>query len=66
MTKKEPRFVRTYHQGKMVGFEIWVDTLTGVHYLYRQCGYAGGMTVLLDADGKPVITPVTPDLTAEK
>jgi hypothetical protein len=29
-----------------------------VNYLFRQSGYAGGMTVLLDREGKPVITPV--------
>ena len=38
--------------------EIWVDKETGVNYLYRQSGYAGGMTVLLDKDGKPIISSV--------
>ena len=33
-----------------------VDTETGVHYLTWQSGYAGGITPLLGADGKPVIT----------
>lgn len=33
-----------------------VDTQTGVHYLTWQSGYAGGITPLLGADGKPVIT----------
>ena len=32
-----------------------VDTQTGVHYLTWQSGYAGGITPLLGADGKPVI-----------
>ena len=27
-----------------------------VNYLYVQIGYGGGITPLLDADGKPVIT----------
>ena len=31
-----------------------VDTQTGVHYLTWQSGYAGGITPLLGADGKPV------------
>ena len=35
--------------------EIWVDRETGVHYLWRKSGYAGGLTVLLDEEGKPVI-----------
>ncbi|MBQ5816365.1 MAG: xylan 1,4-beta-xylosidase [Oscillospiraceae bacterium] len=54
---KEKRFEKVYSQG--VGtVEIWVDKETGVNYLYRQSGYSGGMTVLLDRDGKPVISPV--------
>jgi len=55
---KEKRFEKLYTQG-MGSMEIWVDKETGVNYLYRQSGYAGGMTVLLDTDGKPVITPLT-------
>lgn len=54
---KEKRFEKIYSQG-MGSMEIWVDKETGVNYLYRQSGYAGGMTVLLDRDGKPVITSV--------
>lgn len=42
----------------MGAIEIWVDKETGVNYLYRQSAYSGGMTVLLDKDGKPVITPI--------
>ena len=38
--------------------EIWVDTQTGVNYLFHQSGYAGGLTVLLDREGKPVISPL--------
>ena len=37
---------------------VWVDKQTGVNYLFVNSGYAGGMTVLLGADGKPVVTPV--------
>ena len=36
--------------------EIWVDTKTGVNYIYRCGGYGGGLTPLLDATGKPVVT----------
>ena len=54
---KEKRFEKVYSQS-MGTMEIWVDKETGVNYLYRQCGYSGGMTVLLDKDGKPVITAV--------
>ncbi len=53
----EKRFERVYSQD-MRSTEIWVDKETGVNYLYHQSGYGGGLTVLLDKDGKPVITDV--------
>ena len=57
MAKKEKRFERVYYQGGMAHTEIWVDKETGVNYLYHQSGYSGGLTPLLDSDGKVVITP---------
>ncbi len=54
---KNNRFEKVYKQN-MGSMEIWVDKETGVNYLYRQSGYAGGMTVLLDKEGKPIITPI--------
>ena len=56
MAKKEKRFVKTYKQ-ECGGLEILVDKETGVNYLYYSSGYSGGLTVLLDKGGKPVITP---------
>ena len=56
---KEKRFEKVYSQGALEAFEIWVDTETGVNYIFHQAGYAGGLTVLLDKFGNPVITPVT-------
>ena len=53
--KKEKRFQRVYAQA---GVEILIDRETGVNYLYRQSGYSGGLTVLLDKDGKPIVTPI--------
>ena len=53
---KEKRFIKTYSRS---GNEIWVDTKTGVNYFYHQSGYSGGLTPLLDASGKPIITPIT-------
>ena len=50
------RFERVYTQGMMRAMEIWVDKKTGVNYLFHQAGYSGGLTVLLDADGKPVVS----------
>lgn len=35
--------------------DIIVDTETGVMYLFRGAGYRGGLTVMVDADGKPLI-----------
>lgn len=52
---KDKRFIKIYSQG-MGSMEIWVDKVTGVNYLYRNGGYGGGLTVLLDTDGKPVVT----------
>lgn len=54
---KEKRFEKVYSQGALEGIEIWVDKETGVNYLFRQSGYAGGITPLIDRDGKPVVTP---------
>ena len=54
---KEKRFEKTYSQS-LGTIEIWVDTETGVNYIFRQSGYAGGLTPLLDREGKPIITPV--------
>jgi hypothetical protein len=36
---------------------IIIDAETGVNYMFVQEGYAGGLTPLLDKNGKPVITP---------
>ena len=54
---REKRFVKTYSQGAG-STVILVDKETGINYLFHSSGYAGGLTVLLDKNGKPVITPV--------
>ena len=58
MTKQENRFEIVYVQKVTLGsaIEIWVDKETGVHYLYRRDGYSGGLTVMVDAEGKPVVS----------
>lgn len=53
---KDDRFVKTYGQGTLNVTEIWVDRETGVNYLWHSTGHAGGMTPLLDREGKPIIT----------
>lgn len=50
------RFQKIYTQGVLTTLEIWVDRETGVNYLWCHDGSAGGLTVLLDEDGKPVVT----------
>ena len=57
MAKKEERFVKI-HSEAMGGRMIMVDKVTGVNYLFVSVGYGGGLTPLLDREGKPVITPL--------
>ncbi len=54
---EEKRFEKVYSQG-LGSIKILVDKETGVNYLFCSSGYAGGLTVLLDKDGKPIITPI--------
>ena len=53
---KDKRFIKIFSQD-MGAMQIWVDRITGVNYLYRSGGYGGGLSVLLDREGKPIITP---------
>lgn len=55
----DKRFEKIYSQGSLICMEIWVDKQTGVNYLYHQSGYSGGLTPLLDGEGKVVITPLS-------
>lgn len=50
------RFEKIYSQGTLGVVEIWLDTETGVNYIWRQSGNAGGFTPLLDENGTPVVT----------
>ena len=53
------RFIKIYSQGAVNVTEIWVDRVTGVNYIYHVSGYSGGLTPLLDSEGKVVVTPIT-------
>ena len=53
---KEKRFIKVYSQGAG-STEILVDRETGVNYFFHSSGYSGGLTVLVDSEGKPIITP---------
>ena len=55
---KNDRFEKVYSQGTINVMEIWMDRETGVNYVFHASGYAGGMTPLLDRDGKPVVSSV--------
>lgn len=55
---KDERFVKIYSQGITNLMEIWLDKETGVNYVFHASGYAGGMTPLLDREGKPIISPI--------
>lgn len=61
MSNKDKRFEKVYSQGTLEAVEIWMDKETGVNYLFRQSGYAGGLTPLLDKDGKPVVSTIIND-----
>ena len=54
------RFVEVYNQGVVNVAKIIVDTETGVNYLMGSHNKATGtgLTVLVDRDGKPIVTPI--------
>ena len=57
---KKERFVEVYSQGVVNVAKILVDTETGVNYLLgsHDLRTGTGLTVLVDRDGKPIVTPV--------
>jgi hypothetical protein len=54
--KSEKRFEVVSSQGALESYRVIVDNETGVNYLYISNGTSGGLTVLLDSEGKPIIT----------
>ena len=61
MAQKEDRFSKIVVDNG--GFSdnymaIYVDRKTGVNYLFTQNGYAGGLCVLVDREGKPIVSPL--------
>ena len=56
---KNNRFEKVYSQNSFSGStQILVDKQTGVNYIYHSSGYGGGLTPLLDREGKVVVTPI--------
>ena len=57
--KKDKRFIVKQTQGGFAMTQyVLVDKQTGVNYLYVASGYSGGLTVLVDAMGNPIVTSV--------
>ena len=52
---KKRRFVISNKEGALEGTMIITDSETGVQYLFASAGYAGGLTLLVDKDGKPLL-----------
>ena len=55
------RFKKIYQQGIVDVVEIWVDTQTGVNYVFHRNGNAAGFTPLLDKDSKSIV-PISSSL----
>ena len=51
----EKRFIIIDKEGLMEGTRIIVDTETGVQYLLAHWTNIGGLTVLIDKDGKSLL-----------
>ncbi len=66
MAREENRFKVVLREGSSIRDDgmrqILVDTKTGVNYLVWKAGYAGGITPLLDREGRPVITPADKEI----
>ncbi len=65
MGKSDERFVLKEKSGGLLSShvsQVIVDKETGVNYLFVTSGYAGGLTPLLDATGKPIVTPIYNDI----
>lgn len=52
---KNKRFEEVYRQGKLTVTKVIRDNETGVLYLAHQEGYGMGLTVMVDAQGKPIV-----------
>ena len=61
MAIKEDRFKKILVDGGGCSdayMAIYVDRKTGVNYLFCQNGNGAGLTVLVDRDGKPIVSPL--------
>lgn len=56
----DKRFVVAHKEGSLSGNKIIVDKVTGVNYLFSWDGQAAGLTILVDREGKPLVTVISP------
>jgi len=54
--KQDKRFEIISTQGTIESYRVIIDKETGVNYLYVSNGTSGGLTVLLNPEGNPIIT----------
>ncbi len=61
--KGTDRFQMVHKEGSQLSTPgqrmIVVDKETGVNSLFVVCGYGMGVTPMLNAEGKPIVSPVT-------
>ena len=56
MAKNDARFQVVFKDGgAMAVNKVLRDRETGVLYLFHQEGYAGGLTVMVDRNGQPLV-----------
>lgn len=53
---KRFEFQKSEKENLLTDATIIVDSKTGVNYLFVRSGYGAGLTPLLDAEGKPIVT----------
>lgn len=59
-------FVSMEYIGHQNSYSYYFDTVSDVMYIYYRAGYSGGITVLLDTDGKPLTHTKYVELCAER
>ena len=60
MINNEKFFIKTHSNSSFLNTtEVWVDKETGVNYILHASGSMSGITPRLNADGTPVVTPVS-------
>ena len=56
MGKERFDIIERENMGLITEASIVIDRETGVNYLFVHRGYGGGLTPLLDSEGKPIVT----------